>query len=75
MDKTYIGFGIWYECRFLLKQKLHKYFWGDPSIKEFRINPNIVPNPSPNFNRHFFELVQKSDDKNEKKISREWAKP
>ena len=31
------------------------------------INPNIVPNPSPNLNRQFFELVQKSDDENEKK--------
>ena len=43
----------------------------------YRINPNIVPNPSPNFNRQFFELVQKSDDENKNKyfFSREMAKP
>ena len=40
------------------------------------INPNIVPNPSPNLNRQFFELVQKSDDENEKKkFLKEMAKP
>ena len=55
---------------------------GHPTLDQkypqiFLENPNILPNPSSNFNRQFFELVQKSDDENEKKIffSREMAKP
>ena len=48
--------------------KISSNFLGKPLLtKDGRINPNIVPNPSPNFNRQFFELVQKSDDENEKK--------
>ena len=44
-----------------------KFPWKTPSNNEFRINPNIVPNPNPNFIRQFFEMVQKTDDENEKK--------
>ena len=40
------------------------------------INPNIVLNPSTNFNRQFFELVQKSDDENKKKnFQGKWHNP
>ena len=44
-----------------------KFSQKSPSNNEFMINPNIVPNPSSNFNRQFFELVQKSDDENKNK--------
>ena len=59
-----------------MDQNILKFPWKTPSNKEFRINPNIVLNPSSNFNRQFFELVQKSDDENEKKnFQGKWQNP